>query len=60
MDMAALRRARQGWAMRPIALLDRPVWSPMRRIAMFAMRGYLLLAMVLLLVKSVQLATGHG
>ena len=59
-DMAALRRERQGWTMRPIALLDRPVWSPMRRIAMFAMRAYLLLAMLLLLVKSVQLATGHG
>ena len=49
---------KQQWTMPPIALLSRPVQSPGRRAAMLAMEGYLLLAIVLLIVKAVQLAGG--
>jgi Mn2+/Fe2+ NRAMP family transporter len=44
------------WTMPPLALLERPVWSPGRKAGMLMLRGYLLVAMVLLIVKTVQLA----
>jgi hypothetical protein len=44
------------WTMPPLALLERPVWSPGRKAAMLVLRGYLLVAMILLVVKTVQLA----
>ena len=59
-DARRLRRERRAWAMTPLALLEPPSWSPMRRVAMLALRGYLIVAVLLLLAKSVQLATGHG
>ncbi len=59
-EPAEFRRQRQFWTMPPLSLLERPVMSPLRRMAMMAMRGYLVLAVLLLLVKSVELATGHG
>jgi NRAMP (natural resistance-associated macrophage protein)-like metal ion transporter len=46
------------WTMPPIALLQRPKQSAARRAAMLAMEAYLLLAIVLLVVKAVQLAGG--
>jgi NRAMP (natural resistance-associated macrophage protein)-like metal ion transporter len=49
---------REQWTMPPIALLERPRQSAGRRAAMLAMEGYLLLAIVLLIVKAVQLAGG--
>ncbi|MGH2832583.1 MAG: Nramp family divalent metal transporter [Solirubrobacteraceae bacterium] len=51
------RARRQTWTMPPLALLERPVWSPGRRAAMLLLRGYLVVAVVLLVVKTVQL--GH-
>jgi len=48
---------RQTWTMPPLALLERPVWSPGRRTAMLLLRGYLLVAVLLLVIKTVQL--GH-
>jgi Mn2+/Fe2+ NRAMP family transporter len=47
---------RRTWTMPPLALLERPVWSPGRKTAMLVLRGYLLVAMILLVVKTVQLA----
>jgi Mn2+/Fe2+ NRAMP family transporter len=47
---------RATWTMPPLALLERPVWSPGRKTAMLVLRGYLLVAMILLVVKTVQLA----
>ena len=49
----------KNWRMPPLALLRQPTWSPGRRVAMLALRGYLVIAVVLLVVKAVQLATGH-
>jgi NRAMP (natural resistance-associated macrophage protein)-like metal ion transporter len=52
------RARRENWRMPPLALLERPRWSRGRTIAMWALRGYLVLAVLLLLVKAVQLGTG--
>ena len=49
------RKQREGWRMPPIALLSRPAPSRGRSLALWSMRGYLLLAMLLLLVKAVEL-----
>jgi hypothetical protein len=43
--------------MPPLALLERPVWSPGRKAGMLLLRGYLVVAVLLLVVKTVQL--GH-
>jgi NRAMP (natural resistance-associated macrophage protein)-like metal ion transporter len=51
------RERRHAWTMPPLALLERPVWSPGRRAAMLLLRGYLVVAVALLIVKTVQL--GH-
>ncbi len=51
------RERRSTWTMPPLALLERPVWSPGRKAAMLMLRGYLVLAVLLLIVKTVQL--GH-
>ena len=53
----AAAEKRETWTMPPLALLERPVWSPGRRAAMLLLRGYLVVAVLLLLVKTVQL--GH-
>jgi Natural resistance-associated macrophage protein len=49
---------KEQWTMPPIALLERPRQSVGRRAAMLAMEGYLGLAIVILVVKAVQLAGG--
>jgi len=49
---------REQWTMPPIALLARPEGSTARRVAMLSMQGYLLVAVAMLVVKSVQLAGG--
>jgi len=46
------------WRMPPLALLKPVTWSPGIRLGMIALRGYLVIAAVLLLVKAVQLGTG--
>ncbi len=53
----APKERRSTWTMPPLALLERPVWSPGRKGAMLLLRGYLVLAVLLLVVKTVQL--GH-
>ncbi|MHB1858493.1 MAG: NRAMP family divalent metal transporter [Solirubrobacteraceae bacterium] len=49
------RERRQSWTMPPLALLKPAVWSRSRKATMLAMRAYLLVAVVLLIVKTVQL-----
>jgi Mn2+/Fe2+ NRAMP family transporter len=48
---------RATWTMPPLALLERPVWSPGRKAGMLVLRGYLVVAVLLLVVKTFQL--GH-
>jgi hypothetical protein len=49
---------KEQWTMPPAALLSRPRWSRARRVAMLGLGSYMLVALVLLFVKSVQLAGG--
>ncbi|HZU77737.1 MAG TPA: manganese transporter, partial [Dehalococcoidia bacterium] len=50
---------REDWRMPPLALLSRPVWSAGRRIAMYALSAYLVVAILMLFVKAVEIAIGH-
>jgi Mn2+/Fe2+ NRAMP family transporter len=49
------REQRATWRMPPLNLLNRPKWSRGRQLAMYALSGYLVLAVVMLAVKAVQL-----
>jgi Mn2+/Fe2+ NRAMP family transporter len=49
---------RDTWRMPPLSLLGRPPWSRGRIITMWGLRVYLVIAVVLLLVKAVQLGSG--
>jgi NRAMP (natural resistance-associated macrophage protein)-like metal ion transporter len=53
------REERENWRMPALALLQRPPWSPVRRVAMMAMSGYLVLAILMLVVRAVQIAIGR-
>ncbi|MDQ6773633.1 MAG: divalent metal cation transporter [Candidatus Dormibacteraeota bacterium] len=57
-DKAMTREEREGWTMPALALLDRPAWSPIRTIAVGGLGLYVAVAIVMLVVKSIQLATG--
>jgi NRAMP (natural resistance-associated macrophage protein)-like metal ion transporter len=46
---------RATWRMPALNLLERPVWSRGRLISMYLLRGYLVVAVVLLLVKAIEL-----
>ncbi len=47
---------RENWRMPPLALLNRPSWTPARTIAIAGMWVYLVIAVMMLVVKAVQLA----
>ena len=53
------RTQRTGWRMLPLSQLTRPEMSPGRKIGLTVLRGYLLIAMLLVIVRVVQLALGH-
>jgi hypothetical protein len=57
--LAGLRVDRDTWRMPPLPELARPVWSTSRKAGMLALRAYLLVAALLLVVKVVQLAMGQ-
>lgn len=46
--------------MAPIALLERPRPSAMRRLGLTAMSAYLVVAVLLLVTRSIQVATSHA
>ena len=50
---------REDWTMPPIELLERPEWSRTRTVGMYALRGYLVLAVVMLIVKAIEVGLGH-
>ena len=52
------REQRANWRMPPLNLLSRPKWSRGRVLGMWALRGYLVVAVVLLLVKAIELGLG--
>jgi hypothetical protein len=49
---------KEEWTMAPLALLERPEWSAGRTLAMRVLSGYLVVAVIMLIVKAVQLAGG--
>jgi hypothetical protein len=49
------KERKENWRMPPLNLLERPTWSRGRLISMYALRVYLVLAVLLLLVKAIQL-----
>jgi len=56
---ARSRREKETWRMPPLAELTKPVWSVTRTIGMLTLRLYLVIAVILLVVKVVQIALGH-
>jgi len=54
------RTGRDTWRMRPIALLKRPELSMARRVGLSVLRIYLVVAVVLAVVRVVQLAVTHS
>jgi hypothetical protein len=55
--VAVRRDHRESWRMPSLALLGRPTWSRGRLVGMWALRGYLVVAVALLVVKAVQLGS---
>jgi Mn2+/Fe2+ NRAMP family transporter len=53
------RTGRDTWRMPPLAMLSKPVLSTGRKIGLSALRTYLAIAMILVIVKIVQVALGH-
>ncbi|MFD8781143.1 NRAMP family divalent metal transporter [Kitasatospora sp. NPDC059599] len=53
------RTGREDWRMPPLETLDKPVMSTARKVGMGALRAYLLVAMVMVIVKIVQTALSH-
>jgi hypothetical protein len=51
---AVRRQDRAAWQTPNIALLDRPTMSPMRRAGLFTLRGYLVVAVAFVIIKTVQ------
>lgn len=47
------------WRMPPLALLEPVKWSPGTKLGMLALRGYLVVGAILLVVKAIQLAHGN-
>jgi NRAMP (natural resistance-associated macrophage protein)-like metal ion transporter len=50
---------RDQWTMPPLILLERPAWSRTRTIGMYTLRGYLVVAVLMLIVKGIEVGIGH-
>jgi Mn2+/Fe2+ NRAMP family transporter len=58
-EVAAMSRAeRSSWRMPPLALLKPVTWSPVTKLTIAVMYGYLVISVLLLIVKAIQLGTG--
>jgi hypothetical protein len=53
---AVLRQDRANWQTPSLAALDRPTMSPIRRAGLLTLRGYLVLAVVFVVIKVVEVA----
>ena len=59
-ELVALGRVeKETWQMPPLQELTRPTWSATRKIGMFTLRIYLVIAVILMVIKVIQLALGH-
>jgi len=50
---------RESWTMPALELLERPTWSRARTIGMYALRGYLVIAVLMLIVKAIEVGITH-
>ena len=50
---------RDSWTMPALELLERPTWSRTRTIGMYTLRGYLVIAVLMLIVKAIEVGIGH-
>jgi hypothetical protein len=50
------RRDRESWRMPPLNMLSKPIMSTGRKIGLTVLRSYLAIAMILVIVRIVQLA----
>jgi NRAMP (natural resistance-associated macrophage protein)-like metal ion transporter len=58
-DFAAMSRAeRASWRMPPLALLKPVDWSPLTKLTIAVLWGYLVVSVLLLIVKAIQIGTG--
>jgi hypothetical protein len=53
------REQRNRWTMPPLELLERPVWSRTRKIGMITLRGYLGIAVLMLILKAIEVSIAH-
>jgi len=53
------RSDRATWRMPPLNMLSKPLMSTGRKIGLAALRSYLAIAMILVIVKIVEVAIGH-
>jgi hypothetical protein len=53
------RHDRENWRMPPLNILSKPVMSAGRRATLAVMASYMAVAMILVIVRIVQLALGH-
>jgi hypothetical protein len=49
------KQSRADWRLPAINLLQRPTWSRGTKVGMYDLRGYLVIAVIMLLVKAIQL-----
>ncbi|MGD0559055.1 MAG: NRAMP family divalent metal transporter [Streptosporangiaceae bacterium] len=56
---AELRERRVAWRTPPIHTLQRPVLSVARKIGLLALRGYIVFAIIIMVVKLIQYTTAH-
>ena len=50
---------KEQWTMPPLELLERPAWSRVRTVGMYTLRGYLVVAVLMLVVKAIEVGVGH-
>jgi NRAMP (natural resistance-associated macrophage protein)-like metal ion transporter len=55
----AVGAGKESWTMPPLELLERPEWSRTRTIGMYTLRGYLVIAALMLIVKAIEVSVGH-
>jgi hypothetical protein len=57
LSQALVRVDRDSWRMPPLALLEPVQWSAGTRVGMLALRGYLVIGAIMLLIKAIQLGS---